>query len=157
MTKELKTLLDKAINNERYRDRYGKDLLDMVFKNPQNFTDTARYLEKNQARHLCSRCERMKSEKAFYSVKNNRIYPKGRLPICKKCINDLYFFFAEEYEDAYKAMRKICQLFDIYYDSDIVEACEWSDSIVGLYISKLNLRQNKKRNHYDLSEKEKVK
>lgn len=41
------------------------------------------------------------------------------------------------------AMNKICQLFDIYFDTRLFKRIQDDSCVVGRYIQKLNLRQNK--------------
>lgn len=98
---------------------------------------------------VCSKCNKLKVEKSFYHVKNNTVYSSGRLPICKKCINNLFNYYCGKYDDEYKAMQKVCSLFDIYYDKRMFDTLVVDDNTVGRYIQKLNLRQNKFKKSYD--------
>lgn len=67
----------------------------------------------------------------------------GRLPICKSCLNKLYIKYLESYNDHYKAIKRICQLYDFYYTESIannVKDCDLK-TMVTRYLSKMNLNQ----------------
>lgn len=101
-----------------------------------------RWLE--STRCVCSHCGRVKKETSYYKIKHNQLYKGGRLPICKKCMNDMFNYYYGRYRNKYMAMNKICQLFDIYFDTRLMKSIDAdSSSLVGRYLQKLNLRQNK--------------
>lgn len=102
-------------------------------------------------RIVCARCGKPKVEKSFYHIKNNRVYQSGRLPLCKVCINRLFHELWIKYQSPQKAMEKICMLFDLFYSDSMLNACKLEGNVVGRYIQKLNLRQNKYKRSYDQS------
>lgn len=101
----------------------------------QRWIDTTRY--------HCYHCGKDKIPSSFYYVKENWVYPKGRMPVCKKCMNRMFIYYSGKYGNAYRAMNKICQLFDIYFDVRLFDTVTMDDCVVGRYIQRLNLRQNK--------------
>ena len=108
---------------------------DNLFLWLQNWLDAKRY-------HCCH-CGKDKIPTSFYYVKKNWVYPDGRIPVCKKCLNKMFYYYNGKYGDEYKAMNKICQLFDIYFDTRLFKTVIADDSVVGRYLQRLNLRQNK--------------
>lgn len=96
-------------------------------------------------RYHCGHCNKEKNPNSFYYLKNSWVYPQGRLPICKKCMNEMYMYYFSKYNDAYKAMNKICQLFDIYFDVRLFKTVIEGDYVVGRYLQRLNLRQNRNK------------
>ena len=67
--------------------------------------------------------------------------------MCKECVAHEFKRFRAEYNSTTKAMQRICMLFDIYYDSNIVRVLDGSadDTLIGNYIKKVNLGQYKGR------------
>lgn len=94
-------------------------------------------------RYRCYHCGKDKVPQSYYYVKRNHVYPDGRLPICKKCMNKLYNYYYGKYGSSYRAMNKICQLFDIYFDTRLFKTVITDECVVGRYLQRLNLRQNK--------------
>lgn len=73
----------------------------------------------------CARCCENKNVETEYWKSYSEVYSKyERLPICKTCLRDLYFMYLQEYKGDYqRAMYRICQLVDWYYNPDVVETC----------------------------------
>lgn len=121
-----------------------QNIIQQLSEDPDLMIWFQKWLDAN--RHHCCHCNKDKVSDSFYYIESNRIYPDGRLPICKKCINKLYFEFEDKYNgDPYRAMQKICSLFDIYYDARLLHTVIDDDVVVGRYLQRLNLRQNKKK------------
>lgn len=97
----------------------------------------------DRTRCHCYHCDKDKLETSFYKVPKSYVYTNGRLPICKKCMNKMFHYYYGRYGSRYKAMSKLCQLFDIYYDTRLFKSIEDDSCVVGRYMQKLNLRQNK--------------
>ena len=45
-----------------------------------------------------------------------------RIPICRKCLNDMFTVFSQTYSDYHDVYRRICMLFDIYYEDALAES-----------------------------------
>lgn len=70
----------------------------------------------------------------------------GCFPICKDCLNTLYYKYFEEYDkNHYEAMRRICMAWDIYYNDGVLYSSLSSSNksnkpVVGSYVKNLNLK-----------------
>lgn len=97
----------------------------------------------------CPHCNKIMAKRNFYQARMNFIY-RDYLPVCKKCLKKLFtLYFLEFKYDEYKAMEKICQLFDLYFDENIVASTKNEDTIVGEYMRMLNLSQHKYKSYGD--------
>lgn len=76
------------------------------------------------------------------------------LPVCKSCVDKLYIHYVDSYNgDEKKAVKRICELFDIYYNDSLFDASNKigrANSRISNYISKWNLFQYKHKT-YDLT------
>jgi hypothetical protein len=81
----------------------------------------------------------------FYKSPSSLYSEEGHLPICKRCLFDLYITYLDQYEhDIQKATKRICMMFDIYYNESVVESCGKDyESFLGKYFKALNLSQNR--------------
>ena len=100
-------------------------------------------------------------EKLFPKT-NSGLYAgyEGYLPICKTCLNKLYSEFLDIYKDHFVVLRRICQLFDIYYNENLAKSLLNSDirTIPTRYISKCNLNPHAGKTYNDtIFEEEKTK
>lgn len=127
------------------QDKYT--ILNLITKKPELNLWFTHWIDSHKT--VCCHCGRAKVEKSFYHVKKNAVYPLGRLPICKKCTNKLYYYYEGKFNNSYKALQKICQLFDLPYDSRLFHSVIEDDCVVGRYLQKLNLRQNKRKTSYE--------
>lgn len=110
----------------------------------------------------CVSCQEKKKEKDF-SNSNNILFENcfkyhKKIPYCKDCINKLYNHYVKEYskESVYpenKAIKKICMMFDLYYNDKIYNkaveglADKPSMTLISLYLNFLCLVQYKKKNY----------
>lgn len=72
---------------------------------------------------VCLRCGKthVKEDENFYkSVSLNNKYGNGRLPVCKLCVDSLYTKYISDYGDVMLATKRMCQMFDYYYNVEIV-------------------------------------
>ncbi|MCR1960220.1 hypothetical protein CWE04_11760 [Thomasclavelia cocleata] len=95
--------------------------------------------------YRCCKCGKTTKKADDFSKVQNPLYEglDGRLPICKSCLNKLYIKYLESYNDHYKAIKRICQLYDFYYTESIannVKDCDLK-TMVTRYLSKMNLNQ----------------
>jgi len=69
------------------------------------------------------------------------------IPICNTCVVKLFNHYVDIYDgNELKAVKRLCQLFDMYYDEGLFKAaCKTSkkNSLISSYISKNNMRQYK--------------
>lgn len=101
-------------------------------------------------RFVCPCCGKTKVSSGFYRIRPNEVYKTGQLPICRKCLNKLFDYYCGKYGDnAWKAMERICQICNMPYIESMLDSCQASNSIVGQYIQKMNLRQNRRKKSYD--------
>lgn len=111
---------------------------------------------------LCSCCG-----KTYVNLTTN--FPKtqselwaGRkyyLPICCECVDKLYDHYVNAYGgDEYMAIRRMCMLFDVYYNKDIVEQSlkvAKTKSLFSAYISRTNLSQYRDKTYDTTLDEEK--
>ena len=88
-----------------------------------------------------------------YSVQKSNFRPSksprfagnnGFLPICKGCLEKELKQYDNDYDSEYKAMRRICQAWDIYYNRDLHKVAKKGkgiDFLLGAYFSNLNFDQ----------------
>ena len=112
---------------------------------------------------MCVKCGMITDsyEKQFPKT-NSSLYAgyEGYLPICKTCLNKLYSEYLDIYQDHFIVLRRICQLFDIYYNESLAKSLMNSDmrTIPTRYISKLNLNPHIGKTYHDtILEEEKAK
>jgi hypothetical protein len=104
---------------------------------------------------ICYSCNKSKVRKSFYHTTKSKVYP-DTLPICKVCANKLFFKYQREYDSPYTAMQRICLLLDIPWNLWIFKSClqpsetnyVTQKNVVGKYLQKLNLRQNRRKKGY---------
>lgn len=89
------------------------------------------------------KCGKSLSVTKFYTVQSPIYkYNNNRLPICDKCIEDIYDYYYSIYGDDYKCIERLCMMYDLIYDTktaDITLRSGKTANIFGKYISKLNL------------------
>ena len=87
----------------------------------------------------------------FYKSYSEMYEDIGHLPICKKCLLDLYNKYLDEYDDnLYKTMKRLCAMYDIYYNDAIVKSCGTDhDTALGKYFKVYNMSQYRGRTFDD--------
>lgn len=103
---------------------------------------------------LCSCCGKEYEQQPgnfFYS--DSPIYAgnKGFFRICKECTEKLYSRYVQQFGNSYKAMERMCQIFDIYYDVVAFEKVleKNTENIMAAYIKKMQLFQYKGKTYSD--------
>lgn len=95
--------------------------------------------------YRCCKCGKTTQKAEEFSKVQNPLYDglNGRLPICKSCLNKLYIKYLESYNDHYKAIKRICQLYDFYYAESIANNVKEYDPKVMItrYLARMNLNQ----------------
>lgn len=132
--------------------------------NKQKYTAVQSSLANIQRYHTCPLCKQPYSRPSdeFY-VYHSGLYINNDyyLPVCKRCIEDLYDTLLRQLEDHYKAFRRICQLYDIYYCDDLADAAKTFGNphkFVLAYLQKCKMKQyvNKTYAHTIAEEEEKI-
>lgn len=96
-------------------------------------------------KHVCTRCGQIfKRQKNNFPCSQSPLFRGngGYLPVCNRCLDDLFEHYKYVLGDEQEAMRRICMKFDIYWHSEIygmVSKANTSASRVRGYISKTNL------------------
>lgn len=80
----------------------------------------------------------------FYHSESDAFINTRHLPMCKTCVVNMYKKYKIQYMNASDAMKRLCMMFDIYYDDKLFRSCDPSDdSVVSVYIKKSNMGQYK--------------
>lgn len=73
------------------------------------------------------------------------------LPICKKCLDNLFKHYTEVYgNDEDRSVKRLCELFDIYFNESLLNASRKitkNRSRISTYISRSNLQQYKDKTY----------
>ena len=79
-------------------------------------------VEPDRNYHCCA-CGLQTNDAIKFSPSNSVIYAGNnhRLPICRTCTNDMFMVFLQDYGDHRDVYRRICMLWDIYYDDTIAD------------------------------------
>lgn len=94
---------------------------------------------------MCYRCGRVfKRQYGNFPASHSPLFAEGggHLPICNRCIDDLFSHYKEVLGDEEKAMHRICMKFDFYWNPkifDMVSRANTTSSRVRSYISKANM------------------
>ena len=96
---------------------------------------------KTVKRYRCCRCgELLEEEGNFYKVASPLYEALGHLPICKTCFENQFLYFRDMHGNNEKALKRMCMLFDIYYDDTLYNTVKNTGSkMIGNYIKKLNM------------------
>lgn len=106
----------------------------------------------DDTRRNCTRCHRRFSTNSFYKTYSELQTDNGYMPICKKCLYNLFLQFLKKYEgDTKKAWKRLCMLFDIYYSDNLFNSCDSDnlETIIGNYMKRLNMNQYKNKTFED--------
>lgn len=96
--------------------------------------------------YKCSKCgleEQTNPKKYFYHAASH-IYDRNDhyMTICKTCCNEMFRDYYNEYGNELKAIRRMCMLLDLYYDSKIIDSANKMNIINGslfaAYMSNVN-------------------
>lgn len=96
-----------------------------------------------------------KTQQGHFFQSNSPIFAgnKGFFRVCKSCVEKLYIHFVSDFEgNEYKAMERICQILDIYFNSTAFEAVlkkNKDGNIVTDYIKKMQLFQYNGKTYCD--------
>lgn len=102
---------------------------------------------KSVAVYNCCKCkEHYDSLTQFFKSNSNLYANTGYLPICKKCLLELFNQYIEKYGDTEKAMQRTCMAFDLYYNKSLFDTCDnGTEATLGNYIKRLNMVQYKNK------------
>lgn len=99
--------------------------------------------------YYCTRCPRSFTKQSgnFAKAKSPLWYHNNMyLPVCNKCLEELYNHYVEVLKNEAEAIRRVCMKFDLYYNRAIVYAAMNSpqpNSLIRKYMIKSNLVQYK--------------
>lgn len=96
------------------------------------------------AKFICCRCGRAFSrQKGFFPVSHSPLYRgSGYLPFCNDCVDEMFEDYVSKLNDPRKAMRRMCQKMDLYYNDSIYDMVEKTAGIrsqVRSYVGKTNI------------------
>lgn len=96
----------------------------------------------------CIRCGKVyKQQRGFFSPSYSTIYSanNGFLPVCRDCIDTMLRQYSEMYDgDHAKALRRVCECFDMFYSDALYNSARGTKGIaflMGSYFSRLNNMQ----------------
>lgn len=98
----------------------------------------------NKKEWHCITCGRDFVESSFYL--SYSIMTRGnnnRMPVCKKCIEDLFNILVDKYDNCKLAQYRICQMLDIFFDANMYDSAEkqaqdTNSNICKIYMQKIN-------------------
>ena len=95
--------------------------------------DTAKVLK-----HICCQCGNELPPNQFFKSSSSLFSGLGHMPICKGCLVREFKKYKIEYQNAQRAMQRLCMMFDIYFDAALFDACKGDDEgvIFGNYMRK---------------------
>lgn len=111
------------------------------------------------ARFYCSRCGTSYSrQKGFFPVSHSPMYRgAGYLPICSKCVDEMYEMYFKKFGNAKDAMKHMCMKLDLYWSEKLYEAAEKTAGVTSrmrAYIIKTNLVSYSDKTYDDTLEEE---
>ena len=73
---------------------------------------------------MCGKYKTTKGTRAAYIRSNSVVYKGtgGYIPVCKKCIEELYIAYRDALGSRKEAVRRLCMKFDIYWNESIYES-----------------------------------
>ena len=103
---------------------------------------------------LCSCCgKEYEQQLGNFFNSDSPIYAgnKGFFRICKTCTEKLYSQYVQQFGNSYKAMERMCQIFDIYYDVVAFEKVleKNTENVMAAYIKKMQLFQYNGKTYSD--------
>lgn len=116
---------------------------------PQRKTDSRPNIKRRVERdgYYCCVCgEKYQKQVSNFFASQSPLY-KGNnkfLPICRRCLNELFDHYVQVTGSEEAAMRRICMKYDIYYSDSVFKASNKTSTDfprVAAYIKSANLRQ----------------
>lgn len=103
---------------------------------------------------ICTRCGKELSLTEFYKSQSKLYKAKGKLPICKCCVEDTYNENLQKYKSEEKALYQTLYNLDVYYDIKLCKRClidtyGTDKNIVRAYFSNINLIQYRDKTSKD--------
>ena len=104
----------------------------------------------------CLNCRKESAESNFYSSNSKFYKGAGKVPYCKKCIEEFYNHYYKKYKEENfvfpekKAIKRLCMALDIYYGEEVFASAlkeiekTPAKSVVAAYMQVAHLRQNSK-------------
>lgn len=111
-----------------------------------NYTNAPALPRKTQNVYRCTRCGREHTrQKGLFPSSFSPLFREnnGYLPICTNCVDELFDKYKAKLPSEEIAMRRMCMMFDIYWNPTLFETVKRNEdsglSLIRTYISKMNL------------------
>lgn len=106
----------------------------------------AKVLEQPKYKCACCETEYLQLKPHFYPSASTINKGTGYLPVCKTCVQKTYTALrkTERYDNDYKAIYRMCMMFDIYFSEKVFKASENRNADAnrfGIYMTKNNQKQ----------------
>lgn len=100
-------------------------------------------IEMSSDKTICHRCGQMYAKrKGFFTVSYAALHKGvGHMPICKKCVDDLYTTYLIQCNNPKDAMRQMCRKLDLYWNEsiyDVISNKSTNKTAVSNYVAKIN-------------------
>lgn len=98
----------------------------------------------NKEEYMCTSCGKITVQSKHFYNSYSRLYKnKGKMPICKDCVIDIFEEYFTRYNDDKKSVYYMCRAVDSYfdeviYDSAVQQALEKSSNMARVYFQKIN-------------------
>lgn len=108
----------------------------------------------------CITCGKEVKPKLIYNYfypSQSRVYSgfNNRVPTCKNCLNNLYENFLNHFGgDKKKVIKRICQMYDIYYSDSVYDivinsSATVNSSLIEVYMRRINMEEYKGKTYLD--------
>ena len=100
-------------------------------------------IEFSAERAICSKCgTAFSSRKGNFYVSYSILHKgTGYVPICKRCVEEIYSNYLKQCNSSKSSVRQVCRALDLYWNDEIFDAIEKKASprtLMSLYIMKTN-------------------
>lgn len=139
-------LIEKRIND--FVNKQNKYTIPSLLQDETNDTT----FKKRKIPYKCHYCGKVLNEpmasdkvKGFPKIYNS-LYEGNdyKLPICMECLEKLYIYFFKQLNSMGDAIERICMLYDLYFDVELVAQAKKNclpNEIMSAYLSKLELKK----------------
>lgn len=129
-------------------------------------TKTVTPVEEERIKYICYKCGSTSISDRFSNMVKSDLFEgmNHRIPICKNCLTNLYFDYLRNSCDGNEksAIRRICTMYDIYYNDEIVDMAKsyTSESLIMNYFKAANavkFNEHKGKTYTDTIIEDKIK
>lgn len=103
--------------------------------------------ENNIQKYICYKCGTESKSERHTPVFKTELFKgvRNHAPICRKCLQDLYLHFLHNVydNDSSLSVKRICCMYNLYYNSEILDVVNNTDKdkLLNDYLKTLNLKQ----------------